>query len=114
MIILLIAHPRKTSSNLGNDDVSGSADITNKADIVLTYGRDRDSADQDLRKMYVIKNRLTGRITKDDEPIRLFFEPKSKRIAESRRALMKQTERYAEGQEQFVQLTQEQIDELPF
>lgn len=114
VIILLIAHPRKTSSNLGNDDVSGSADITNKADIVLTYGRDHDSADQDLRKMYVIKNRLTGRITKDDEPIRLFFEPKSKRIAESRRALMKQTERYTEGQEQFVQLTQEQIDELPF
>lgn len=114
VIILLIAHPRKTNTNLGNDDISGSADITNKADIVLTYGRDQDSADQDLRKLYVIKNRLTGRITKADNPIRLFFEPKSKRIAEKRLDLIKQTERYTEGQEQFVQLTQEQIDELPF
>lgn len=114
VIILLIAHPRKTNTNLGNDDISGSADITNKADIVLTYGRDQDSADQDLRKLYVIKNRLTGRITKADNPIRLFFEPKSKRIAEKRLDLIKQTERFTESQEQFVQLTQEQIDELPF
>jgi len=114
VIILLIAHPRKTSSNLSNDDISGSADITNKADIVLTYGRDQDSADQDLRKLYVIKNRLTGRITKADEPIRLFFEPKSKRIAEKRLDLIKQTERFTQDSGQFVQLTQEQIDELPF
>ena len=115
VIILLIAHPRKTNTNLGNDDISGSADITNKADIVLTYGRDQDSADQDLRKLYVIKNRLTGRITKADNPIRLFFEPKSKRIAEKRLDLIKQTERFSEVESsQFVQLTQEQIDELPF
>ena len=111
VIILLIAHPRKTSTSIGNDDISGSADITNKADIVMTYGRDTSTEDQDLRRLSVIKNRLTGKLTKEDAPIRLIFEPKSKRIAEKRIELMKQTETFTEG---FYELTQEQLDELPF
>ena len=61
--------------------------------------------------MFVIKNRLTGRLTKEDEPIKLFFEPKSKRIAEKRLDLMKQTEAYMQD---FVSLTDEQLAELPF
>ena len=63
VIILLIAHPRKSSQALGNDDISGTADITNKADIVMTYGRRAKAEDPDLRELMVIKNRLTGRLT---------------------------------------------------
>ena len=111
VIILMIAHPRKTNTNIGNDDISGSADITNKADIVLSYGRDPNQTDQDLRRLFVIKNRLTGRLTKEDEPIKLFFEPKSKRIAEKRLDLIKQTEEYAKD---FFSVTDEQLAELPF
>ena len=37
--ILLVAHPRKTRDGFSNDDVSGSSDITNKADVVLSYER---------------------------------------------------------------------------
>lgn len=81
IIVLLIAHPRKTNGDLDNDDVSGSADITNKADIVLNYGRPKDSQDQTARVLRVLKNRMSGVLTGKDG-ISLVFDPASKRIAE--------------------------------
>ena len=109
VIIMLVAHPRKSNQSLGNDDISGSADITNKADIVLTYGRREKSEDPDLRELSVIKNRLTGKLTK--EPIDLIFDGPSKRIAESRADFRKMTEEISEG---FRQLTVEEAVDLPF
>lgn len=111
IIILLIAHPRKQNGNLSNDDISGSADITNKADIVLSYGRkEKKKGDEDLpddmRVLYVLKNRLNGKLTRD-EGIKLVFHEKSKRIAEKtsnffRTTYLPQT------------LTDEEIEDLPF
>lgn len=80
VVILLVAHPRKTSGAISNDDVSGSSDITNKVDVVMSYSRDEDSEEEDKRLFRVTKNRLTGRLTKDDKPISLYYSPYSKRI----------------------------------
>ena len=61
----LVAHPRKTDRDLGNDDISGSGDITNRADNVITVSRlseaerAQNGADSVLR---VIKNRFYGKI----------------------------------------------------
>lgn len=85
ILILLVAHPRKNSGNLSNDDVSGSSDITNKVDVVMQYTRDADKEDapDNERKFAVTKNRLTGRLTKSKQYIRLYYDSKSKRISDS-------------------------------
>lgn len=80
IVILLVAHPRKTSGNLSNDDISGSADITNKVDVVMSYSRDNEDNDPDKRLFQVTKNRLTGRLTKENSPIPLYYSSSSKRI----------------------------------
>lgn len=83
--VILIAHPRKTEQgkDLVNDDVSGSADITNLADIVLTYSRitaqNGKDADYDS-KIQVTKNRLTGRLAVGDTAIKVKYSEKTKRI----------------------------------
>lgn len=80
VVILLVAHPRKTmTTNLSNDDVSGSADITNKASIVMTYSRivrDGQEPDPTERKLAIIKNRLTGKLG----DVHMYFSEDSKRI----------------------------------
>lgn len=83
IVIILVAHPRKSFSNeISNDDVSGSADITNKASIVMSYSRithDGEEPDPTVRKLEVIKNRLTGRLGS----IKVYYSDDSKRISDS-------------------------------
>ena len=78
--VLLIAHPRKSAdgTELNADSVSGSGDITNRVDLVLTYGKNMDS-DKDIyqSKIAVVKNRLTGKLTNS---IKVLFSQASKRI----------------------------------
>jgi len=76
IVVLLVAHPRKSSNDFTNDDVSGSADITNKVDVIMSYSRAKDTDDCDS-KLQITKNRLTGKLAKD---IELFYSPKTKRI----------------------------------
>lgn len=84
VLIILVAHPRKTSMSLTNDDVSGSADITNKVDVVMQYVRPEEKngvmVDESLRLFRVSKNRLTGKLTKKDHEIELYYSERSKRI----------------------------------
>lgn len=83
--IILIAHPRKTEQGkaLMNDDVSGTADITNLADIVLTYSR-LDEKESENGKYHsaiaVTKNRLTGKLTQKSNPIKVTYSEMTKRI----------------------------------
>lgn len=90
VIIVLVAHPRKASgwkTTDENDDIAGSGDITNKADIVLRYqepiklDRYPDITKLPNRELSILKNRLTGKIT-GDFPIPLWFDSASKRITE--------------------------------
>lgn len=83
IVILIVAHPRKEMSGkeLDNDSVSGSSDITNAVDIVLTYSTNDDK--DDIRHNSVIgipKNRLTGiRLIKGDR-VKVTYSSISKRI----------------------------------
>lgn len=91
VFILLIAHPRKTYGALDNDSISGSSNITDKADITLMYGKknksEDESSDDTLRELYVHKNRLTGKVT--SKPIKLVYDRNSRRVADSTSALFK-------------------------
>ncbi|MCI8955606.1 MAG: AAA family ATPase [Eubacterium sp.] len=79
VVIILIVHPRKNKFTTDeNDEVSGSADITNRVDVVMTYKSDDDLSD-DMRYLSISKNRLTGKLTAD-KGIELYYDDKSKRI----------------------------------
>ena len=86
VIIILVVHPRKRYGNdFGNDDVSGSANITNLADVVLRYTRpknDGGAPDETKRVLQIFKNRLNGKLDFDGIP--LFYQDASKRISESK------------------------------
>ena len=86
VFILVIAHPRKESkgAELNNDSVSGSSDITNAVDIVLTYSRNSDSDSSEYQSVIgVTKNRLTGRTLTGANRLKVMYSAKSKRIAEN-------------------------------
>ena len=84
VVILLICHPRKTPNNeLNNDDVSGSGDITNKANLVISYSKILDKGrepDPTVRKLSVTKNRLTGKLGE----VSMFYDSATKRIVGSK------------------------------
>lgn len=75
VVFVLVAHPRKTKDVFQNDDVSGSADITNKVDVVMSYDKVDDGTD-DERKLRITKNRLTGKLGE----LTLYYSEDSKRI----------------------------------
>ena len=78
--IILVAHPRKTSTDFTNDDVSGSSDITNKVDVVMAYQR-HTGGEGYHSDLLITKNRLFGRLVTAKEPVRLFYSDKTKRIS---------------------------------
>ena len=92
VVVILVAHPRKTQmggkpgAELGNDDVSGSSDITNRVDLVMAYSRNYSKTNPDDTmqadsRLSVTKNRLTGKLTQKGKGIDLFYSQKSKRIS---------------------------------
>ena len=80
VLIILVAHKRKDNGRVGvNESVSGSADITNLASIVLSYERSsRDDVGRDERLLKVTKNRLFGKT--DESGLILKYDNVSKRI----------------------------------
>lgn len=88
ILIFLIAHPRKTAGGgeyFRNDDVAGSADVTNLADTILNYTMPRvDDKNPDPnpgdRVLQITKNRLTGKLERSG--IKLWYDDASKRITE--------------------------------
>lgn len=72
----LVAHPRKTSGKLGKDDISGTADINNRADNVFTV--DRAGENEPLSaSVTILKNRSFGI---QDQEYGLHFDTLSKRF----------------------------------
>lgn len=85
MLIFLVVHPRKAGiTRFSNDDVMGSSNITNLADVILRYTKpSRSEDDPDPRPdrvLQVTKNRNNGRIDPDGIPT--WYEESSKRISE--------------------------------
>jgi len=86
VLIFLVVHPRKAGlTRFSNDDVMGSSNITNLADVILRYTKpsqgDDDPEPRPARVLQVTKNRLNGRIDPDGIPT--WYEESSKRISES-------------------------------
>lgn len=84
VLILLVAHPRKHQGTLfDNDDVAGSANITNLADVVMKYSRPKDDElrENGLRVLSVYKNRLTGKLC--TKGIKMYYDSASKRISDT-------------------------------
>ena len=82
VLIILVVHPRKGNGReFQNDDIAGSGNITNLADLVLRYARPQEIEDRADRVIQVTKNRLTGSVHFNDNGIPLYFDEKSKRIA---------------------------------
>ena len=79
LVVILIAHPRKGNGVFRNDDVSGSGDITNRVDIVMSYDVDPDREEvSELRMLRITKNRFVGKLGSFE----LWYEEKSKRISQ--------------------------------
>ncbi len=87
IVAVLVAHPRKTQGGTrqvtSNDEISGSADITNAVDVVMTYSRG-DENNPDSGRIYITKNRLSG-VIRTKEPIAVQYDRPSKRIFEPSR-----------------------------
>lgn len=80
VVVLLVAHPKKTEGKVtDNDAVFGSSDITNRADIVLSYVKNSDG-ETPGGKVFVMKNRMTGKLALGDGAVAMEYEPSSKRI----------------------------------
>lgn len=78
VLIILVAHRRKNSFvEDANDEISGSADITNLAGVTLSYDRAKD-LEPSQRQLIVAKNRIFGKTNFDG--FILDYEEKSKRI----------------------------------
>lgn len=77
----VVAHPRKTEGRLNKMDVSGSGDITNRADSVLSVHRcsQQEVKDNNCNTMVdIFKNRFSGR---QDVTIQLIFDGQCKRYS---------------------------------
>ena len=110
--VILVVHPRK--NRFGNDDtdeVSGSADITNKVDIVMTYKRNLASFENAERVVTVSKNRLTGKLAVGEAAIPLYYDEASKRICEDKADFIKPYG-WEKDEDGFIQITQEQAGQM--
>lgn len=80
VVVILVAHPRKSKESFDNDDVSGSGDITNRVDVVMSYQRVENAEEEHDAQLLITKNRLFGRYAKGDNAIKLYFSEATKRI----------------------------------
>ena len=111
--VILVVHPRKNS--LGADDndvVSGSSDITNKVDVVMTYKRDKKMPDTE-RLLTISKNRLTGKLAVGEKSVTLYYDEASKRISDNREDFRKPYG-WETDQDGFISISQIEQMEIPF
>lgn len=108
--VLLVCHPRKVVAGheLTPDDVSGSGDITNQCDIILTYSRTKDGSSAS-GLLTVTKNRLYGKLILKDDAIRLGYSERTKRIYDDKdRTVKKENKSWKTEPEEVFD------EELPF
>jgi len=110
IIILLVAHPRKGNSD-DNDSISGSGDITNRANLVIRYQRkSKKIEDDNISLIKITKNRTTGKLNWDG--IQVEYEPESMRIYETGSSPEVIFE--LPQNEGFTAVSEEDLDEIPF
>ena len=79
--VLMVAHERKQAASDTNDQVSGTANITNLADVVIAYRRNKTGGEYDA-EIEISKNRTFGELylTSADKSIGVYFDPVSRRL----------------------------------
>lgn len=83
--IILVAHKRKNNFDINeNDEIAGSSEIANYAQMIISYGkytsndiRKDETLTDDMRKLSVSKQRINGKTIYD---VNLRFEESTKRI----------------------------------
>lgn len=85
IVILLVAHPRKSKAKeLDSDEISGSGDVANLSDTVLTLDRVKKTKDDGEKinqtLLAVQKNRATGTLVQGDDRIPLRHSKRTKRL----------------------------------
>lgn len=109
-VIMLVAHPKKGDSD-ENDAISGSGDITNRANVVIRYQRKSKKKEDDNKSLIKItKNRTTGRL--NWEGIEVEYLPESMRIREPGALVAPLLD--LKEKDSFMQLTTEDLEEIPF
>lgn len=121
VLIVLIAHPRKrTGANFSNDDVAGSSNITNLADVILRHSKpEKEDAGADRgedapdRVLQVWKNRLTGKTNKG---INLYYEERSRRMtdADNFNWRLEWERNYTGGESDEFATVSDEFDGIPF
>ena len=82
--VILVAHVRKASAGVrdfDNDEVSGSADVTNKVDVVINYKKEDESSGAN-GSISITKNRFGGEIITGNNRIMMMYSPETKRVIE--------------------------------
>lgn len=121
--VILVSHPRKnTMGAADNDDVSGSSQITDRADVVLHYNRNTKPELDCESLLSITKNRFFGKYATDGDAIELMFSDVTKRVVSAR--YRKEERHYGwekeetdtdEGGFQQIQLTSDEDEcDLPF
>lgn len=110
VVIMLVAHPKKGDSD-DNDSISGSGDITNRANTVIRYQRKSKKPEDDRKSLIKItKNRTTGKLNWDGIPVE--YEPKSMRIYEEGKPI--ETLLELKDADTFNPVTEDEFAEIPF
>lgn len=117
VFILLIAHPRK-DIDLNNDSVSGSSNITDKADIVMIYSKpnnDEHDEDPDHRRLKITKNRLTGKLAEGNTTLKLCYDSSgSRRVAEHYQDLKRIRFDWNTDPYGFQTVGDDELEDIPF
>lgn len=111
VIVLLVAHPKKAPNRkdqaITKEDIAGSSNIGNLSDTIITYSRPSTESEYQ-RELFVLKNRWNNDKGVGAEPICLYFDENSKRIAESKMF------GWQHEWDSFRQIDDDDDDEIPF
>ena len=112
--ILLVAHERKNKNAEDTaSNISGSADIGNRADVILRYSRNK--AEDGKGSIEVAKNRLFGELATGDKGITAYFDKPSRRISTDISKNNLKTYSWAKPQQAVIMLdTSDLPEDLPF
>ena len=112
--ILLVAHERKNKDREDvSNNISGSADIANRGDVILRYSRDKEIDGQG--RIEVSKNRLFGDLATGDKSITAYFDKPSRRISTDKSKNNLKVYSWAKPQQEVIHLDISDLPEdLPF
>lgn len=83
VLIILVAHPRKSVSNgFSNDDILGSSEVVNRADLVISYSKATKEGADYSSEVIISKNRLTSDLIYSDKSVKLRYSSITKRVIE--------------------------------